>query len=308
MGAEKTTKGHGGALRLSRNNIFEIMEKNSNIQKEAERIDSLFDKNELAYSDSPFEEGLYTIKNYVSKFCFHKWKSRGHCIDFDDFLATVDYDDFYSKARTGNVEAFLVFIEIVFNCWKMAEVDIKDNKYASYYPDFFFLQGIMTDCLSHYNHKAVYDESAERVLVIEDNPAITAVAEIVEPQLSLDVLKYNHHTLRGKIDRKKSYKHKSFAQENEIRMIVFSQVIDFHSGDGVFRVEHECLNNQIRKVLKVDLEKMHNHEGVSLDSLFAGVMLGPKSPQQLNALKGFLKENGFNQLAENIYLSECPLR
>lgn len=105
-----------------------------------------------------------------------------------------------------------------------------------------------------------------------------------------------------------SYKHKSFAQENEIRMIVFSQVIDFHSGDGVFRVEHECLNNQIRKVLKVDLEKMHNHEGVSLDSLFAGVMLGPKSPQQLNALKGFLKENGFNQLAENIYLSECPLR
>ena len=42
------------------------------------------------------------------------------------------------------------------------------------------------------------------MLVVEDNPAITAVAEIVKPKLSLDVLKYNHHTLRGEIDKKKA--------------------------------------------------------------------------------------------------------
>lgn len=202
-GVEEAETRIGGTLGLSRNSIFQIMEKNNSIQKEAERIDSLFGKNELVYSDIPFDEGLYTIKNYVSKFCFHKWKGRGHCIDFNDFLETVDYDGFYSKARTGNADAFVVFIEIVFNCWKMVEAGIKSSEYTGYDTDFFFLQDIMIDCLSRYNHTAVYDENTERVLVIEDDPAITAVAEIFEPQLSLNVLKYNHYTLRGDIDKKK---------------------------------------------------------------------------------------------------------
>ena len=55
-----------------------------------------------------------------------------------------------------------------------------------------------------YNHKAYLDKENERIYVVEDKPEITAVAEIVNDELALSVIKYNHHTLKGDINAKKS--------------------------------------------------------------------------------------------------------
>ena len=189
---------------MSRKNIFEILAENNNIEREADRIDDLFDSENLLIENHNYTKEDYTLKNFVTYFCFDDWKNRGHCVDLHDFLETVNYDDYFDRAKNGDIEAFLVFLEIVLNCWKMAEIYMVKNEEIKYYTNFYFLFDIMTDCLSRYNHTAVYDENTEQVLVIEDNPAITAVAEIIEPKLSLDVLKYNHHTLRGEIDKKKA--------------------------------------------------------------------------------------------------------
>lgn len=104
------------------------------------------------------------------------------------------------------------------------------------------------------------------------------------------------------------HKHKSFSPENETRMIVLSELVDLHGADGVFRVEYECLNNQIRKVLKVNIAKLCELEGISLDSIFGDVVLGPKSIQHIGTLQEFLYTNGFHHLADNVHLSACPLR
>lgn len=190
---------------MSRNNIFEIIERNSDTRKEVDRINSLFIKEELVSVNYSYgNEKRYTVKDYVSTFCFRNWKNRGHCFDFDDFLETVDYVFYYNSARGGNANAFLAFIEIVCNCWKMANISVNQRNNVYVHANFDFMLDIMTDCLSHYNHKVVYDESTERVLVIEDNPAVTAVAEIVEPNVAMSILKYNHHTLHGDIDKKKT--------------------------------------------------------------------------------------------------------
>ena len=189
---------------MSRKNIFEILAENNDLEREAERIADLFDSEKLLIENHNYTKADYTLKSFVTYFCFDDWKNRGHCVDLHDFLETVNYDDYCDRAKNGDIEAFLVFLEIVLNCWKLAETYMKTNEGIQYYTNFYLLFDIMTDCLSHYNHTAVYDENTEQVLVIEDNPAITAVAEIVEPKLSLDVLKYNHHTLRGEIDKKKA--------------------------------------------------------------------------------------------------------
>lgn len=189
---------------MSRKNIFEILAENNNMEREAGRIVDLFDSEKLLIENHNYTKEDYTLKSFVTYFCFDDWKNRGHCVDLYDFLETVNYDDYCDRAMNGDTEAFLVFLEIVLNCWKMAEIYMVKNEEIKYYTNFYLLFDIMTDCLSHYNHTAVYNENTEQVLVIEDNPAITAVAEIVEPKLSLDVLKYNHHTLRGEIDKKKA--------------------------------------------------------------------------------------------------------
>lgn len=104
------------------------------------------------------------------------------------------------------------------------------------------------------------------------------------------------------------HKHKSFSPENETRMIVLSELVDLHSADGVFHVEYECLNNQIKKVLKVDIKTLCRLEHISLDSIFDGVLIGPKSLQHIGTIKEFLCANDFYHLADNVHLSDCPLR
>lgn len=189
---------------MGRKSIFEILQANNSMEEDVDRIEHLFGSETLFTDNRNYQREDYTLKKFVDYFCFDDWKNRGHCIDLNDFLKTVDYRGYCRRAKLGDADAFFGFVEIVFNCWKMAELYMNAEENINYYTNFYHLYDIMIDCLSHYNHTAVYDENTEQVLVIEDNPAITAVAETVDPQLSLNVLKYNHYTLRGKIDEKKT--------------------------------------------------------------------------------------------------------
>ena len=61
----------------------------------------------------------------------------------------------------------------------------------------------MDDCLASYNYKAVYFSDIEQLIVTEDKPEATAVAEIVDNDLGYKVLRYNHYVLRGDLQAKK---------------------------------------------------------------------------------------------------------
>ena len=189
---------------MARKSIFELLAEQDNLEKEANRIDILFDTERTLVEDrGPVDED-YTLKRFVDIFCFENWKNRGHCINLRDFLECIDYDEYYERAMDNDIDAFLVLIEIIFNCWKMAEIYMAQNEEIHYYKNFYHLFDVMVECLSRYNHKAVYDEEQEQILVIEDRPEITAVAEIVEPELALAIVRYNHHSMRGDIVQKKS--------------------------------------------------------------------------------------------------------
>ena len=42
-----------------------------------------------------------------------------------------------------------------------------------------------------------------KILIIEDKPEVTAVVEIIEQDLALDIIRYNHRSLQGEIELKK---------------------------------------------------------------------------------------------------------
>ncbi len=66
---------------------------------------------------------------------------------------------------------------------------------------FFHLRDVMLDNLGKYNHKAYIDD--ERILIIEDKPEVTAVVEIIEQNLAIGIIRYNHSSLQGEIELKK---------------------------------------------------------------------------------------------------------
>lgn len=189
---------------MARKSIFDLLAERDDLGRDVARIDTLFSTEKTLIEKQSVGSKEYTLKTFVDIFCFESWKNRGRCIDLSDFLDCLDYWEHFEGAENDDVDDFLILIEIIFNCWKMAEIYMTQNEEIRYYKNFYHLFDVMVECLSQYNHKAVYDEEEEQILVIEDRPEITAVAEIVEPELALSIVRYNHHSMRGDIAQKKS--------------------------------------------------------------------------------------------------------
>lgn len=184
---------------MARNNIFEILAQ-TNVNDEANRLNRLFVKEKTIQCGST----QFTLKDYVSIYCFDDWASRGHCLDMDDFLNATRYDiEKFMVSRS--IDSFFTVVEIIFNCWKMAErtLGIGHIK-AKALPNFNRLYNIMVECLSHYNQRAIYDEEKEQILIVADKAEVTAVAEIVSIPLARSIVRYNHRSLKGDIKTKKS--------------------------------------------------------------------------------------------------------
>lgn len=187
---------------MARKNIFEIIAENNNLTREVERIDRLFRRQKIITTCTYYSR--FTIKEYVGTYCFKEWKGRGKCIDVDDFLNTVGYDDI-AKQACDDLNSFLTFIEIVLNFYQMAAEMISSyGAKAEHYKEFEMLWDNMMDDLSHYNYTFVYDKEQERSIIVEDKAEVTAVAEIVEQPLAMQIIKYNHYSLKENIDEKKA--------------------------------------------------------------------------------------------------------
>lgn len=170
------------------------------LSRELKRMRRLFENDATVYVPI---EGYYTVRGYVKEHGFSHWRNRGRCVDANDFLSLLEYDKLWDSAK-NNMQDLFTLIEIIYNFWHIAE----SRTSASYGSDdrsrsFGLLKKIMDECLANYNYKAQYFPSRELLIVIEDKPEATAVAEIIERDLSYKVLRYNHYMLKGNLQAKK---------------------------------------------------------------------------------------------------------
>lgn len=184
-----------------RKNIFEILKDNTNLSNDTTRLVEMFKYEDLLYSNH--ED--YNLIDFVDEYCFDDWKMREHCVDSNDFLKTVDFA-FYAKDAKFNLESHFVLIEIIYNFWKLANDKLnEDSKIYQWFGNFYHLGEVMDAILEKYNHTIYIDNENECLLVVEDKSEVSAVIEILpDSNLALDVIKYNHHSLKGEIDLKKS--------------------------------------------------------------------------------------------------------
>lgn len=181
-----------------RKSIFDIAALSINISNEVDRIVTMSAQEKTTYYP-PYDLSLF---QFVDERCFKDWSYRGHFVDVKDFVESIEYSEIKEAAKSGDTEAFMTLIELTYNFWNLAYRDIIDEKTGSKWQNnFYHLRDVMLDNLEKYNHKAYIDD--ERILIIEDKPEVTAVAEIVEQGLAIDVIRYNHRSLQGELDLKK---------------------------------------------------------------------------------------------------------
>ena len=181
-----------------RKSIFDIASASINISNEVDRIVSMSVEEKSTYYP-PYN---LTLFEFVDQRCFRDWSYRGHFVNVKDFLEAVNYNEIIKSAKNGDTEAFMILIELTYNLWSLAYYDIIDkDSLSKWNNNFFHLRDVMLDNLEKYNHKAYIDD--ERILIIEDKPEITAVAEIIKQDLAIDIIRYNHRSMQGEIELKK---------------------------------------------------------------------------------------------------------
>lgn len=188
-----------------RKNIFDLIKESYNFSNDIERIHQMvFNEKTIYISNYYSAHSEYSIGKYVSDECFKDWKGRGHCIDLKDFLKSANYD-FLREDGKKFIESFLLFLELILNIYNLANNNLKrQSEFSDPIGNYFHVLDVIKDCLDTINYKAYYYEDKEIVLLVENREEVTAVADILPQELAIDVIKYNHHTLKGNIAMKKA--------------------------------------------------------------------------------------------------------
>ena len=192
-----------------RKNIFELYKENNNPSKDIERLYHVF-TNEKCLHKSIFD---YTIPDFIDEYIFKNWLQKGNCLSVNDFLDVIEFNEIYQDAEYDS-DSLITFIEVLYNFWYLSNKSLLTNNEYKWSGNFYVFHDIMEDVLCKNNQKAYLDVENEKVLIIEDKPEVTAVVEVVDEILALNIVRYNHSSLQGEIETKKAIL-QSFGSELE---------------------------------------------------------------------------------------------
>lgn len=121
-------------------------------------------------------------------------------------METLEFEELQANA-SEDTDALMTIIELIYNLWQISNNMFYDTSKVislNWCGNYYHLKDVMDDILGRYNHTAYVNKKENCVLIVENKSEITAVAEIMPSStLSIDVIKYNHRTLKGEVDLKK---------------------------------------------------------------------------------------------------------
>lgn len=140
---------------------------------------------------------------------------------------------------------------------------------------------------------------------MESHPLVEKIHDLV---LASDEISERNQSLRAQVREawrdSASFKHPSFSSEKEIRLVV----MPFHAEDFDMRPRYHVAKERIKKYYPLDLEAMCERAQVTIEDLVSCVIIGPQSSQSLPILQDYLRDLSLRRLADNVFLSDCPLQ
>lgn len=181
---------------MERRNFAQILkEANVNIRREYDRLYSAFYVQKIVDSN-----GYGTVLREYSAANFINMPFRGTCISLDDF------DDFYKihfekVPSSFDINYLVSFCEYTYNLamytpW-MGTFGYMGIPNASQ----IYMQQVLkvVEAIGYMS-----TQEGNVTIFVPKSAAAISVAEIVAPSLSYKVIEYNHHTLQGNLEKKKS--------------------------------------------------------------------------------------------------------
>ena len=139
--------------------------------------------------------------------------------------------------------------------------------------------------------------------VIKEHTLFSIVKKYVESGV-IDEFSNEEELLDSIVYTASSYKHSSFKCENEVRAIVLSC---FKKSKFISK-GFETIRGTVKDYLKINLSSVCSELGIDIQDLFNGIVVGPRSKQDVVIFKKYLCDNGYTKLASITRKSNCPIR
>lgn len=219
---------------MVRKSIFDIIKDSYDIQNELLTVSDLFHRNNMISVEVRYNTWRdSSIEALVDK-VFHNWKGRGTCLSCEDMRNRLDL---VLKPRTDDIDEIAMYLEYFLNIILKFQEKYQDGNECEYSNAYSMMVQNIKTLLSNINHKFVFDEENEVLLVVPKDNAAIAAAEIAPKKIDFAILKYNHSSLKGNISEKKNLL-LAIAGEYEP---LFKKGIDGHS--SLFTAITSALNN-----------------------------------------------------------------
>lgn len=187
---------------MMRRNIFELMQEKYNYSEEIKKLSVLLEEFMINCNQSKF-----TLEEFVDEYEFDNWKNSYHFIDCEELKDSIGINKIITYASRGkslSIEEILLFLEYVLNIINLCEKSQQMFfRYTYFIKPYFRVKKNIEILLSNLNYEYKYFEKEEKVLLIEKDAAVFAVADIVEEELAFKVIEYNHYLLKNDLDRKR---------------------------------------------------------------------------------------------------------
>ena len=121
---------------------------------------------------------------------------RGTCLSLADFNESYGFD-FKSKPKNFDIDYLVVFCEYTYNL-----VNYSRNWYGYSYNNFFINQ--MRKVLEMIDYEFIRDDETYVDILVPRKQEAIAVAEIADKKIAYSILEYNHHSLKGNLEKKKA--------------------------------------------------------------------------------------------------------
>jgi len=200
---------------MPRIDIFQQLSKKRNFDRNLRRIETLLNdksgirieiQTDLFPVTEPKTQSL-SVVDFVDAFAFKSWKQRSQCINCKDMCAELGLEIYIAGSASFDEDSYAIlnYLEYASNILNLVKyVTLKKNCTFAKMDTYRAAKENVETCLAWLNHETKAIEKEQKVLVVEKNPATTAVAEIVDADMAYDIIKYNHFMLKGDIEAKKA--------------------------------------------------------------------------------------------------------
>lgn len=180
---------------MGRKNFFEKLEREIDLQKEYEKIES------LVLQSVGF--GMASIEDDIEHY-FKNWKYKANYLSFYEIREQLEFTYGFNGSfavpygSIDNINDFFDYCEMIINMIYI----IPECKLLSHVDNINEIKRLVNYDLNSLNHEI--RKIDDKYLIIQKDASVSEVVDIVEDSLAKIILEYNHYLLKGDLERKKA--------------------------------------------------------------------------------------------------------